>query len=265
MLSNVRRLGLALAVPCFFFGGASVAAQSAQAPVAPKAADTTPLPPAQSILDRHLEATGGRKALAARRSVHAVGTVSIPANGMTGTIEVFAARPNKQLVKTSLAGIGEVMEGFDGTHAWSINPMTGPMVLKGEELAQRAFDAEFDSQLNAATRYASMKTLEKTTFDDRECYKVALTRKDGGEDIHFYDAATGLLAGTVTTRKTSMGEMTATATLKDYRKTGDLLQPYVTRQSVQGMEIVTTFTSYEYDKVDPAVFELPAQIKAMIK
>ena len=108
------------------------------------------LPAAKTILDRHVEAIGGRKALAALQSIHTVGAMTIPANGMSGTIEVFAARPNKMLAKTTIAGIGEISEGFNGTHSWSISPMTGPMLATGEELAQKAFDADFDGSLNVA-------------------------------------------------------------------------------------------------------------------
>jgi hypothetical protein len=32
-----------------------------------------------------------------------------------------------------------------------------------------------------------------------------------------------------------------------------------------GAQVVMTITAVEYDKVDPAVFELPAAIKALVK
>ncbi|HVL67845.1 MAG TPA: hypothetical protein VM364_11330 [Vicinamibacterales bacterium] len=264
MKSIFRCLGFALVLPCVFVLAAGASAQTA-VPSAPAPAQAAGLPSAESVIERHIEAIGGRKALEARKSARIVGTLSVPANGMTGTLEMYAARPNKVLVKQSLAGVGEILEGFDGTHAWSINPMTGPMLATGEELAQRAQDADFDAALNVASRYTSLKTLEKTTFDGRECYKVALTRKDGTEDIEFYDAATGLKAGSINTRKSPMGSVTVTTTLKDYKKTGDILQPMTLRQSLQGIEMVTTFTSVEFDTVDPSVFELPAPIKALVK
>ena len=264
MFSSVRRLGLALAIPSVFAAGAVISAQSAQAPASP-AATQSALPEAQTIIDRHVAAIGGKQALAARKSAHLVGSISVPANGMSGSVEVFAARPNKVLVKQSIAGVGEIAEGFDGTHAWSMNPMMGPMLASGDELKQRAQDADFDMALNMASRYTAMKTLEKTTFDGRECYKVSLTRKDGTEDIDYYDVATGLKAGSVNTRKSPMGQITVTTTLSDYKKSGELMQPMTMKQSLQGIDMITTFTTVEYDKVDPAVFELPAQIKALIK
>jgi hypothetical protein len=246
--------------------GVSVAAQSAQAPAAPKpAADAAALPSAQSILDKYVEAIGGREALKKHGSVHVKGALNVPANGITGTVETFAARPNKQLVKMTLNGIGETMQGFDGTTAWSVDPMRGPNVATGEEAAQRALDADFDANLNASSRYTAMKTLEKTTFDGRECYKVSLTRKDGVEDIEFYEVGSGLKAGSINTRTSAMGKLSATSTLRDYKKFADVLQPTKVTQSAMGAEFIITVESIEYDKVDPSVFELPASIKALIK
>jgi hypothetical protein len=268
MFAFLRRPCRALATVCVVSVVAPAYAQStAPAPkpqTAPAVADAS-LPAAQAIIDRHIEGIGGRKALAARSSVHTSATLTIPANGISGNIEVFSARPNKSLTKTTLAGIGEINEGYNGTHAWAVSPMTGPMLSTGEELAQKAFDSDFDSALNIASRYQTMKTLEKTTFDGRQCYKLSLVRKDGGEDIEFYDVATGLKAGAIVSRKSPMGTVTATVTMSEYKKFGDLLQPTVLKQSVTGVEILTTVTAIEYDKVDPAVFELPAAIKALIK
>lgn len=265
MFARLRMLGLALAVPCVFTLGVSMAAQSAQAPVAPKAAEAASLPSPQSILDRYLQAIGGREAMKKHTSVHVTGTVSVPASGISGSLETYAARPNKQLVKMTLSGIGETLRGFDGTHAWSTDPMRGPNLATGKELEERTLDADFDSNLNVSARYTSMKTLEKTTFDGKECYKVSLTRKDGVEDIDFYDVSTGLKAGSINTRESGMGKISATSTLREYKKFADILQPTVVTQSAMGAEFIMTITSIEYDKVDSAVFELPAAIKALVK
>lgn len=267
MFSRAVRLGFVLAIPLALAVESIALAQApaAKAPAGQEKAAAAALPPAQSIIDRHIEASGGRKVLQAHSSVAIKGSVSIPANGMTGEIEVKAARPNKTLAKTTLAGIGEIQEGFDGSVAWSTSPMTGPMVAAGEELAQKAFDSNFDRALGIAHLYESMKTAEKTTFEGRPVYRVELTRKGGGTDVEFYDVESGLKAGSIVERKNPMGTISATTALSDYRKFGDTLQPTVMKQTVSGVQIITTFTSIEYDKVDPAVFELPAAIKALVK
>ena len=133
------------------------------------------------------------------------------------------------------------------------------------QLEQKRFDADFYGELHDSARYESIKTVDKTTFDGRPCYKISLVRKGGGEDIEFYDIATGLKAGGIGTRETRMGTITATETRGEYRKFGDVLQPITIRQSAMGIEQVLTFTSFEYDTVDAATFNPPAEIKALIK
>jgi hypothetical protein len=266
MSMKVFRQGVALSFVCSLTAGLAWAqTQAPPAPAAQQKPATADLPPAQSIIDRHIEAVGGREAIKSHDSVAVRGSMSVPANGMTGSIELFAARPNKRITKMTLAGIGEISEGFDGTVAWSSSPMTGPMLAAGDELKEKALDADFDGMLGIASKYDAIKTIEKTTFEGRTVYKIALTRKGGGDDFEFYDIETGLKAGGIVERKSPMGTVTATSVVSDYKRFGDILQPTVVKQTAMGAQIVTTITSIEYDKVDPAVFELPAQIKALVK
>jgi len=260
------------------FASGRTLAQTPQVPAVPKpqaprpappgaavSAKPTALPSARSIIDRHVNAIGGREAILAHTSTHATGTISMGGTGMTGTVEIYAAKPDKSLYKISLGGIGDVIEGFDGTHGWTIQPLTGPMVSEGKELADKKFDSDYYSDLHGDGRFLSMKTLEKTTFDGRPCYKVSLTRKEGGEDIEYYDVETGLRAGDVITRESPMGAVTGTQVLSDYKKFGNILLPTTMKQTLMNVEQVVKVTSYEFDNVTPSTFEPPAQIKALIK
>jgi hypothetical protein len=234
-------------------------------PPAANAEAPAPLPEARTIIDRHIELIGGRKAILGHTSTRATGTMSAPAQGMSGNFEVFAAAPNKALMKITIAGIGEMVEVFDGTHGWSTSAMTGPMLAQGKELEQKRLDADYYSDLHDPARYESIRTVEKTTFDGRPCYKIRIVRKNGDEDLEFYDVAGGLKAGAIISREIPMGKITSTVTAGDYRKFGDILQPTTMRQSAMGIEQVLTFTGIEYDTVDPAVFAMPDPIKALIK
>jgi hypothetical protein len=243
-------------------------AAQATAPAAPAPAAQAPaaaLPSARSIIDRHIAAVGGKAALTKHSSMRLTGTISMPANGISGPLEVFAARPNKTLTKVTLGGFGDVLDGFDGKVGWTINPMTGPMLAQGNELAQKAFDAEFNSELRDPSRYESITTVAETSFDGRQTYKVSLKRKGGGEDIEYFDVKTGLKAGGEITRDSPNGPLTLTQVTSDYKQFGHLLQPSTLKQTTMGIEQIITVTSIEYDKVDPAVFELPAAIKALVK
>jgi hypothetical protein len=268
---RVARIGLA-----GVFSAASVAYAQAPAsqnpPQDPKttAAIETPktseaLPSARSILDRHIKAIGGKEAVLSHSSTRATGTFSVASAGMTGSVEVIAAKPDKSLVKISIPGVGEILEGYDGKSGWTLSPMTGPMLLEGKQLEEKRYDADFFSELHDDNRYTSMTTVEKTEFEGRPCYKVKLVRKNGGEDFEFYDVETGLKAGRIATRETPMGTITGTSVESDYKKFGNILQATMVKNTMMGMQQVITIASIEYDTVPPTAFEPPAEIKALIK
>ena len=94
---------------------------------------------------------------------------------------------------------------------------------------------------------------------------MRLVRKDGTEDFDYYDAATGLKAGSVNTRETPMGTVTITSTETDYRKFGKLLMPTTIKQRTMAIEQTVTISTVEYDNVPPGTFDPPAEIKALIK
>ena len=142
------------------------------------------------------------------------------------------------------------MEGFDGSHGWSMSPMTGPMLKVGKELSQTKLDADFYSELRDPKSYPEVKTIEKTTFDGRPCYKVSLKRIDGVEDFDFYDVATGLRAGSINTRETPNGVLTMTSIEGNYKKFGTLTQAMSVTQQVMGIEQKITLSTVEYDNVD---------------
>ena len=240
------------------------APQQATAPAKPAPAAET-LPDAREIVNKHIKAIGGREAILAHKSMRAVGTLSVPASGIEGPLEMIqAAEPNRMMLKTSVQGIGEILEGFDGSHAWSVNPMTGAMLKVGKELTQTKFDADFYKELYDPKNY-TLKTLEKTTFEGRPCYKVSVTRIDGVEDTDFYDVETGLRAGSIATRESPMGQMTMTSVESGYKKFGNMMQATIITQTVMGVQQKITLTSIEYDTVKPEAFDLPASIKALIK
>jgi len=278
-LSGTRSAGLALALvsllgaPALADGQATQPAAPTQAPAPKPAAPSQAkapdaalkLPSARSIIDRYITAIGGRKAILSHSSSHATGTMSVPGSGMTGTLEIYGAKPNKSLVKINIGGIGEVLEGFDGKIGWSMSPMTGPRLTEGKELEEKVFDADFYSDLHDEGRYTSMTTVDKVTFDGRACYKISLIRKSGAEDFDFYEVETGLKAGALGTRESQMGPMNVTQVHSDYKKFGGMLVPTTLKQSAMGVQQILSLTAIEFDKVDPSVFELPAPIKALVK
>jgi hypothetical protein len=223
------------------------------------------LPAAREVIDRFVREIGGREAVLAQSSTHVVGTVALPAAGISGEMETFHAKPNRFLQRLVLPGIGTVEEGFDGTVAWTMSPLTGPALVDGKQLEQRRFDADFYEELKPDGRYASMTTVEKTTFDERPAYKIKLVTKAGDEDFEYYDTETGLKIGVATTRESPMGPVLSTMSYGDYKQFGALRQPTSMKITSMSTQITLTVTKVEYGTVEPSTFAVPVQIKALIK
>jgi hypothetical protein len=254
-------LGLAAAAPAPA-GQPQTAATSQQK--APPAVAPSALPAARDVTDRHIKAAGGRTAMLAHKSTYVTGTLTVAGTGITGTVEMFSAAPNKRLLRSTVPGVGDIEEGFDGTVGWTLNPITGPVLITGKELENRKVDSSFYG-FDWEKDYESITTVEQTTFDDRPCYKLRFVRRGGGEDLHFYDVKTGLKAGAILTRENAMGTLTITEVDSDYKAFGEILHPTKLTHNVMHLQQVITITSVVYDGVDPSVFEVPAQIKALLK
>ncbi len=227
-------------------------------------AQTTPLPAARDLVARHVVAIGGRDAILRHPFFRARGTFGMPGAGMSGQMEVAGAQPNLVFMKITIPGMGDMLQGFDGTNAWSLDPMQGPRLIEGEELAQMMDEAEFASVLRESPSIASMETTEIATLGGQQCYKVKVVRKSGRETFDCYAVDSGLLIGGFAKQKTPMGEIEAVTEFSDYKEFNGIRQPTKVTLTMMGQQQVMEFTSYEYGPMDAAVFTVPAAIATLI-
>ncbi len=234
---------------------------------APSAAQQAPsvAPDATAIIARHVAAIGGAKALEPVASMRASGALAMPAQGITGTVEISAARPNKTLLKAEIAGIGKLESGFDGERGWTVDPIMGPSLLAGKQLDQARFDSVFESTFLDASRYTSLTAAGIEPFDGRQAHRVNAVNALGDTSAEYFDVGTGLHAGSVSTRETAMGPVEVTSLVRDYRKVGGTLQAHQLVQKMMGVEQVITIQRFEFDTVSAETFAMPPAVKALIK
>lgn len=225
------------------------------------------LPDGKALIAKHVAAIGGRDALDKHTSLHQTGTFSMPAMGIEGPVHIYRAKPSLFLSQITLGSFGEMAQGYDGTTAWAIQPMQGAAVMTGDQAAQFKQQADFFADFPDVAKYSSIETVGLEDFEGRKCYKVKLVKADGsGEAMQYFDAETGLSAGMVRSiENPQMGKIEITVVLSDYKDQGGLQMPSKTIQKTPQGDVVLTFTGYEWDKVEPKVFELPDAVKAMVK
>jgi hypothetical protein len=177
------------------------------------------LPPAAELIAKHVTAIGGEAAVRKVTAMKQVATMELPGMGLSASMEMYSAAPNKSAVKTSIAGIGELLQGFDGTVAYDVNPMQGPRLLEGQELQQAKDNADFYAGLLLpASSFKSMETVGDGDFNGEAAWKVKLVRASSGrEATHWFSKATGLMIGMETTVESQMGTIAASTRVSNYK------------------------------------------------
>ncbi len=228
------------------------------------AAGQAPLPPADEIIERYVEAIGGRDAVLGHTSSRSTGTFSMPAAGITGTLLAKSAVPNLSLVRVEIQGLGTSITGFDGEVGWSMDPNLGARILEGDELAALREGSTHLAGVRDASLFQEQETVELGEMDGEACYRVRMLWNSGRETVDCYSVETGLLVGSVTRQTTPMGEIDVVTLFSEYRETDGVLSATRIRQQMLGQEQVMTLDTIEYDVVDPSAFELPEAIRTLM-
>ena len=242
--------------------GFAAAQDTATAAKQDAAAETLPSP--QELVDRSIRASGGKANWEKIESMEQKGTFSMPAMGITGKVEIMMQAPDLMRTNIEIPGIGMINEGFNGTTAWSINPMTGPTVKEGMELVQAKRSASFKAQMNPLQSYTSSKTIGKASFNGTQCWVVEATGEDGVSKLYF-DVESGMPSGITMIADTPQGQLEMTVKTEDPKEFGDLKLNSKMTISAMGQNQVITIDSVSFAKIDPSKFKLPPAIETMVK
>ncbi|MEW6157347.1 MAG: hypothetical protein AB1813_07935 [Verrucomicrobiota bacterium] len=232
----------------------------AQKPEKP-AGEQEVLPSGREVLARFFKAIGGKEAAARVKSYHAKGQIEM--GGIKGTIEIYAAKPNKVLVNTTIPGAGRISSGFNGAIGWTENDLTGPILLEGKALEQVEEQGDLYSFLEDESNFKKVETLGKSDFEGKPCYRVSLVTRSGNELVKYFDVASGLLIGFTGKQDSPFGETEITSVFSDYKMIGDLKVAMKLTQRLGPISMVTILESIEQNQVDLAIFVLPPAIKAL--
>jgi hypothetical protein len=235
----------------------------ASAALAAAPARAQDLPPARQIVDAYVNAIGGMDAIARAQHRHFRGEMSMPAAGMTMSMEMWQARPNKMLMVMEIPGMGQMKSGYDGEVAWSVNPMQGPRIVEGAELQQTLRQADFDANLRFEHLFPTLETVERTEVAGRPCYRVRMVAENGDEAFGCFDVESKLLLGMTSRMESEMGTIESTIEFQDYRDFGGVKMPAKTVMNVMGQQMVMTMSEMDTSAFPESVFALPAEIRAL--
>ncbi len=233
----------------------------------PATASAQALPAAKDLIDKHVQAIGGRDAIMKLTSVEQKGIMEMAAMGIAAEFTVSAAKPNKMAMHMTIPGMGDIQQGFNGEVGWNADPMQGPRIAEGEELVNRKESADFLESFGVfdAAGFTSMETVEKTMFAGEDAYKVKLVRKNGRESSEFFSVASGLRIGSQSKVVSPMGEVEINATVSDYKDFNGIKMPTRLAQQQSGQDIVMTMNVITFNAVTDEAFALPPAVNALVK
>ncbi len=215
-------------------------------------------PTAQAVFDKHAAAVGGVAAFRAATSRTEVGTADITFAGISAGYERKMSG-GKMLMTLEVAGFGQVVQGFDGSVAWAMNPQAGASKSSAAESAEAASATAPTAGLWEAGSYTSAEVLDGIDFEGAKVWPVKIVTKSGRERTVYYDQATGLKVGEVV--KSDAGEVKAV--YADYKPFGALKIPTKVTQGTPQGEVILNVTALKFDPIDASVFALPDAVKSL--
>jgi carboxyl-terminal processing protease len=197
------------------------------------------LPPVATILEKYLEASGGRSALEKVTSRVSTGTIEMTSLGINGTVEIDEESPDKSTVIINGQGLGIMQRTFDGSRGWLQDPLQGIIRFTGPGLEMVKDAAVFNKPAKLQELYPKPVLVGKEKLAGKEVYVVRL-----GFEKWYFDVENGLLL-----RK-------GNTYYDDYREVDGIKLPFKLRDEVlAGAGIIYRLTEIKHNvKIDEAKF-----------
>jgi hypothetical protein len=256
---GVRLFGIvAFAISAFGMGTFAQTSTPAQSSSKTQAAATSSTPSTDQILNKYIEASGGRSAWQKLNSRVSKGTVDIPAMNASGTIEMREKAPKQILVTVTVSG-AVFSQGFDGTVGWSNDPQNGVREQTGAELAETRRDADFYHPLDMHTLYSKFKVAGTENVGEHPTYVMEATPADGGDPDKLYFAAdTGLLVRAISQHHSPEGVDSIQEDFNDYRVVDGIEMPFAIHQTSSQMDFTIKIEEVHHNvELDDAQFSKP--------
>ena len=215
-------------------------------------------PTAQAIFDKYATAVGGLQAF--RAAVHRteIGTADITFAGVSAGYERKVSG-GKMVMTIDVAGFGQVVQGYDGTVAWGMDPQSGPRKMDAATSADAAAGTSLTAGFWEAGTYATAEVLDAADFEGVKCWPVKIVGKTGRERVVYYDQATGVKVGEVVKQDGAEQKII----YADYKPFGAIKVPTKVTQGTPNGDIVLNITAVKFDPIEAAAFALPDAVKAL--
>lgn len=223
---------------------------------------------ADELIEKNLQATGGREKLAAVKSVRMTGKMVVSqGQGLEIPMTMEIKQPDKLRTEATVQGMTAI-QTLNGKEGWTVNPFMGkkdPEKMSDDDVKRT--EEQLDS-FDLLTKYKEKgHTIEYVGKEDLEgtpAYKLKLTKKNGDVSYLYLDAESYLLVKITGKTKMQGQEMESETTLGDYKAVDGVLYPHSIESQAKGMpaKMVVTFSKIEVNPtLDDSRFAMPVPEK----
>lgn len=226
---------------------------------------------AEKILADSIEAMGGKERVKQIESCRTVARMTVM--GQSLDIEGFWSKNGGRvlLMKTPL---GAMEAGSDGSIGWQKTP-AGVQIISDEQRDGIENQASFHMPMLTMPErlhheFATFEARGEAEFEGQPCWKIFFEDKDDAKDQGhlFFSKESSLPVGIEQKRTGPQGREEVTKVLfLDWKPVGDLklFHKMAMSSATPGSSAEIIFETIEFNKVDPAVFAVPEEVKAKAK
>lgn len=223
---------------------------------------------ADDVIEKYLAASGGREALSRLTSRAANGTISLtsPVGELSGTIEIYAKKPNKSrtLIKLDLTSVGAGQmtsdQRFDGTNGYVMDSLQGNRAIEGGQLDAMRNGSFPTPLLNYKEMGTTIALGDREKVAGKEAFVLNLTPKAGPPMKVYIDATNFMLVKTAVTINVPQlgGDIEQTVEFSDYRNVDGITVPFTTKSTNPVQSVTAKMESVKHNvEIDDASFSKP--------
>jgi hypothetical protein len=209
------------------------------------------------ILDRFIEAAGGKEAIEGVKSYRMKGHFEMRALDLRGKMEVWAKDPQKSLTIIEFPGL-IVRKGYDGETHWAQTPFGSVTMTGPQEMSEVENDSEVYNASRIRNLYDRMKLDRKARLSGRDVYIVEGQPTKGPAEKLFFDVENGLLVRWDMARRQADRRVFVKVYLNDYRDIDGVKIPFNVRMAFELFDFSLIVDEMQHNvEINDAIFRKP--------
>ena len=233
-------------------------------------------PEANDVLERHVQAIGGRDKVFAPKTLNMAGSRTAEATRTRSGVRVWQSAPDRLKLEFREPGVGTQTIYYDGSVAWAESDGTRYALIEGAMLRDVKAAAGFYGEADYEKRYSSLESYDFARVVGVPCVRLKFKMPSGKSGFLAFSLTSGRHLATQTVLGANGAEIDeidpseldraqlSVVTVAEYIDVKGVLVPRVTLQETPTGRYITEFRTVEHDG-EPADFSRPKAVDALIE